>query len=515
MNQSNPLAQEAPPAAVDGSVSQRTAHGVFYAAGGQILLAVVSWFGGIFLSRLLSVKDFGIYAICSFVVLKISTLSDLGLNTKLIHDTDDPTASQQRSVFSLNVMVSLGFYGVFYALTPVLSQVLGIGSDANSFCRLLGLIILCQPLQTLPVALLSRRLRYDLLISTEVAGGIAYQIAAVILAYRGFSFWSFGYAALLSVAVRTFLLSWHSPWRPGLAWDSSYLKSSVRFGGAFQLSGLTSAVRDNLATLVGGPFFGPSAVGLLNWSLRLSWVCTQAFTAVSTRISFPSLSRMRSDAALFGRALTKMLRYANLVTLLTLSVVAALLPEMIHLVFSDKWLPAVPLFYCFAIRMVGANYTTLLDFGLKAQGHPEKSLKILTLWTAWEFGIALAGLKLGYQWIAISSALTIWGAVAWLHRELNALTPVRLWIATRSSVIAAAVTFVVLHFGKTGRVNSLAHFAVAGIAGGLIYVCTVLAVDGLDIWREIRADLPVWRKTNTTVPSDSKLMEASTCEFSS
>jgi O-antigen/teichoic acid export membrane protein len=210
-----------------------------------------------------------------------------------------------------------------------------------------------------------------------------------------------------------------------------------------------------------------------------------------------------------------MLRYANLVTLLTLSVVAALLPEMIHLVFSDKWLPAVPLFYCFAIRMVGANYTTLLDFGLKAQGYPERSLKILTLWTAWEFGIALAGLKLGYQWIAISSALTIWGAVAWLHRELNAFTPVRLWIATRSSVIAAAVTFVVLHFGKTGHVNSFAHFAVAGIAGGLIYGCTVLAVDGMDIWREIRADLPVWRKTNTTEPSDAKLMEASTCEFSS
>jgi O-antigen/teichoic acid export membrane protein len=500
MNFTTPSAQRQAPKP-DRSVVQRTAHGVLYAAGGQITLALVSWFGGIFLSRLLSVKDFGIYAICSFVVLKLSALSDLGLNTKLIHDTSDPSASQKRSVFSLHLLVSLAFYGIFYAITPVLSVVLGIGRDANAFCRLLGLIILFQPLQTMPVALLSRRLRYDLLTSTEVAGGIAYQIAAVILAFRGFSFWSFGFAALLSTLVRTLMLLAYSPWRPGIAWDSAYLRYCVRFGGAFQLSGLTSAVRDNLVTFLGGPFFGPSAVGLLNWSLRLAWNCTQAYTAISTRVSFPSLSRMRSDPALFGSTLTKMLRYMTMATLLTLSIVAALLPEFIHLVFSDKWLPAVPLFYCFAIRMAAGNYTTLLDFGLKAQGYPERSLKILTLWTIWEFALALAGLKLGYQWIAISSALAIWGAVLWLYRELNSLIPVRIWSASRSSVIAAAVTFLVVHFGKAARVNSLAQFAVAGILGVLIYVCTALAVDGPEAWREVRNDLSILlghRNTRTT-----------------
>lgn len=498
------------------SVAQHTAHGFLYAAGGQVVLALVSWFGGIFLSRLLSVKDFGIYAICSFVVLKLSTLSDLGLNTKLIHDTNDPSVSQKKSVFTLNLMVSLAFYGLLYAATPLLSMALGIGSDANAFCRLLGLIILFQPLQTLPVALLSRRLRFDLLTSTEVAGGIAYQIAAVILAFRGFSFWSFGYAALLSTVVRTLMLLTYSPWRPGIAWDGAYLRHCVRFGGAFQLSGLTSAVRDNLVTLIGGPFFGPSAVGLLNWSLRLSWVCTQAYTAMSTRVSFPSLSRMRADPVLFGAAVSKMLRYVTLATLLTLSIVSALLPELIHLVFSDKWLPAVPLFYCFAIRMVAANYTTLLDFGLKAQGYPERSLKILTLWTVWEFGFALASLKLGYQWIAISSALAIWGAVIWLYRELNSLVPVRIWSASRSSVIAAAVTFAVLHFGKGMHVNSLAHFALAGIIGAVIYFSTVLVVDGREGWREGKKYLSILlggRKDPAPIPlSTVGPLEEGRCE---
>ncbi|MBK5295259.1 MAG: oligosaccharide flippase family protein [Acidobacteriia bacterium] len=517
MNANTPSAKGQAAPKPDRSVVQRTAHGILYSAGGQILLALVSWFGGIFLSRLLSVEDFGIYAICSFVVLRLSALSDLGLNTKLIYDTNDPSTSQQRSVFSLHLLVSVAFYGIFYAITPVLSVVLGIGRDANAFCRLLGLIILFQPLQTLPVALLSRCLRYDLLTSTEVAGGIAYQIAAVILASRGFSFWSFGYAALLSTVVRTMMLFAYSPWRPGVAWDSAYLSRCVRFGGAFQLSGLTAAFRDNLVTLIGGPFFGPSAVGLLNWSLRLAWVCTQTYTAVCTRVAFPSLSRMRSDPALFGAALTKMLRYVNLATLLTLSIVAALLPELIYLVFTDKWLPAVPLFYCFAMRMVASNYTTLLDFGLKAQGYPERSLKILTLWTIWEFAFALAGLKLGYQWIAVSSAVAIWGAFVWLYRELNFLTPVRIWSASRSSVIAAAVTFVALHFGKAERVNSLAQFAVAGILGGIIYIGTVLAVDGREVWGEIRNDLSVLLSRPNTRATEAR-MEAvrppeDRCEF--
>src|SRR6185295_19894554 len=59
-------------------VIHRTAKGVLYASAGQVLLFLISWGGGIFLSRLLSISDFGVYAIVSFLVLRASSLSDLG-----------------------------------------------------------------------------------------------------------------------------------------------------------------------------------------------------------------------------------------------------------------------------------------------------------------------------------------------------------------------------------------------------------------------------------------------------
>jgi len=474
----------------DGGVGQRTGRGAVYVASGQTLLRLVGIVGGVCLARLLSPRDFGIYSVTAFMILQLGALADLGLGAKLIHDVDPPSLSQKRSIFTFHCAAAVVIYGVFYWVAPLVSRLFLLGHDGVAFGRALGLVILIYPFRPIPSALLNRGLQFGPLAVAEVTGGVLFQVAAVTLAFLGFSYWSFGAAFLLSAAVRTLVVNAYCPWRPGLAWDGAYLRRCLRFGGAFQLSTLTSVVRDNLNSILGGPFFGPTAVGLLSWAYRLASYGSQTYVGICANVSFPSLSRLRSDPQVFDAALTKMLRYVNLATFLSLSVVVALASEVVHLVFTDKWTPAIPLFYYFAVRMVACNYTTMFDLGLKAQGHPERSLKIVSAWTAWEIGLAAVGaLMFGYAGIAISSAVGAWLAAAWLYRELSRHAPINFWHSTRTPALGAAVTLVILHWGKGQWIGTLPRLGLAIIAGALVYLGVCFLAEGSRFLNEIKADL--------------------------
>jgi O-antigen/teichoic acid export membrane protein len=473
----------------DGIVRQ-TARGVLYAASGQVFLLLLGLVGGVLLARLLSPKDFGIYAVTSFVVLQLGAFAELGLNTKLIHQDESPSLTEQHSVFTLHFFIALCAFSTLCAAAPLVAPLFKLDGAAINFIRLVGFIILMQPFQTVPAAVLNRGLRYDCLTLADVVNGLVYQLIAVILAFLGFSYWSFGAAAVLAYMARISVLSYFCPWKIGLAWDPSYLRRCVRFGGTFQLSSFTALARDNIITFLAGPLFGPTAVGFLNWALRLAWVCTQTFVGVCARISFPSLSRMRSEPALFRSAITKMLRYVNLCTFCTLSVVSGLAPETVRLVYTNKWAPAIPLFYLFAIRMVLGNYTTLFDLALKAQGSPERSLTISSAWTILEWIVALVALDFfGYTGIAISAAACIWFAVVWLYREVALLSAADLWRASATPALCGAVTFLTLYWGKGERIQGLPGLLVGGLCGLVLYLGTALVVERRDFWTELSQDI--------------------------
>lgn len=485
-------------------IAHATSRGVLYAGLGQAFTFAFSLAGGILLARLLTPAHFGLYALVSFLVVKLNALVEVGLSAPLIHQRQEPSLREQRTTFTFHCIASALIYALVFSLAPALALLFQLTDDGITLSRVTAFLLLLHPLRTIPVALLSRRLNYVALSAAEIVDASVYQITAVIFATLGHAAWSFAYAALLSTVSGIFLLYLLSPWRLGFAWDAAALLRSLRFGTAFQLSSLTAVIRDNVITLIGGPLFGPNAVGLLNWALRLPWVCTQAFVAVSVRVGFPSLSRIRDDSSAFNTAITKMLRYVNLTTFLCLSVVTALTPDIVHLVYTDKWIPAIPFVYLFAVRMVAGNYTTFLDLSLKAQGYPERSLKVLSLWTLGEAVLTLVlAVILGPMGIALAAALGIWFAIAMLRREFSSLLPLSFRDATVVPCLSAGITFLALCLIRKLAITTLPHLAATIVGGMLLFILVARALAGRTLWNEFRSDLARALRSVTLSPRQS------------
>jgi PST family polysaccharide transporter len=199
---------------------------------------------------------------------------------------------------------------------------------------------------------------------------------------------------------------------------------------------------------------------------------------------------LKADRIHFARTLETQLRYLALVTTLTLSLALALAPELIHFIFTDKWAPALLLFYFYAIRMIAGTYTTLLDLGIKALGYPDTSLRILSWWTLWECALALASvLLLGYKGLALSAALAIWPALYLLHQELRRHVSISLVRPSTTPIVSGAVCFLGLLLTKKALVAGPLTLLATLLAGVVLYALTATALEGPRLWTRLTADL--------------------------
>jgi PST family polysaccharide transporter len=489
-----PPAETALGGAVPGLL-RRTAWAIASVGVSQIVLVGIGLVGNLLLSRVLTPRDFGIYAIAALVLDRVGPLADLGLHNRLVHDRDPPTPRHYRSVFTLQLGLAVVAFAAIYLLAVPVARVFRLEEDSVDLIRFMGSITLLVPIEIIPRVQLTRRLAYGRLSVVDLSLALGFQATAITLAYRGFGYWSFGFAAMAGVIVRALVLNLLSRWPLGLAWDATYLKSSLRFGGAFQLSTLTSVPREMVPSVLGGLLFGPTAVGLLNWAYRLAVSCSDTLVAVVSRVAFPALSRLRDAPDVFAKVLRRMLQYANLFALGALSVVGALLPEIVEVAFTTRWMPAVPLFYWYAVRLAGTSYTSVLDFALRAQGHPKRSLLVLGTWTLMDWLAAVAcALLFGYVGIAASAALWVWVTNAWLYREVARRTPLRLDRTSLTPWLSAAATFGALHLAKGAWVRSWTGLLGGLALGAALYAAACLSLSGRRFWAELKNDVKLLRR---------------------
>jgi O-antigen/teichoic acid export membrane protein len=294
-----------------------------------------------------------------------------------------------------------------------------------------------------------------------------------------------------------------APWPVGFRLQLAGMGKTVRFGLLFQLSSLTSLFRDHIGVVLGGPLFGPQAVGYLNWAKNTTYYTSQIFTQVVSRVAFPSISRVQDDPLAVGRMTQAIFKYVNLFTFPLIFILTALLPEFVAVVFTDKWRPAIPAFYFLSLRMLGSNVTTLYISVLNALGEVKISLRILVWWTLADWALALALLPFGFTGIAMAYGFSVLPVSIWLLRELNRFTRVNLMRSLYTPLFLSAAAGAFIFILKSKFTPSWG--VVLGLAGvGLLsFVLLLLMVEQKVLLAEGKAFLLAVLKRESTELTDS------------
>ena len=473
-----------------GDWRRRAARGLVALMVRDAVIRALALASHIVLARLLSPETLGAFAVVLFAVGLFDAIGELGLSGALVQRRDSLTRADQHTAFTLQALIEGASVALIWLAAPALATLYRLPPHTIPLLRWLSLSLLISTLALIPEARLERELDYRRLSLAGALRAAVYHITAMALAVAGFGIWSLGLAFLASVAAGTAILWAFAPWRPGWGWNRASLRWLLRFGRPFQAQRLVHLAKDNVAPAL-GMVYGSGGVGYLNFAGRLAALAA-APVALVNRVSFAAYARVQDDRQALGATLELALRWTALLSFPLIALLCGLGRPIVHLIYTDKWLPALPALYLLCAEAFFGLLTGLLMPVLQATGRLTVALRLSLVWAGltWVLALALAWSPLAFAGVAAAYALSTPLAALLLARQVRTVASVRLLPNAGPAAAAAAVAGVIMALFASQMGGGLAVLAVAAAAGLALYAALIAWWQG----RRLLADLRELRR---------------------
>jgi O-antigen/teichoic acid export membrane protein len=373
----------------------------------QILVKVIFFAGNIILARLLAPEIFGIYAIVNFVVTFFSTFGDVGIGAALIQKKGELNREELSTTFWLQQMLVWLVVGVVVLIAPLALKVYpSLPPVGVWLIRAMAVSFLFSSLKTIPAILMERDIDFKRIAWVDITENLAFQAVAISCAFMGLEAWSFILAAITRSLLGAVIIYALSSWRPSFHYRFESVKGLVRFGLPYQGNQLLNFVKDAVTPLFVGVYAGAAAVGYVNWARNVAFAPLMLSESFG-RVAFPAFSKLQDEKELLTRTIERSVRILTLIMFPTTAIMVALGPEITHVVFTDKWLPAIHAYYLFCFTPFLMGITLPMASAIFSLGQSKLMLIMTIILIAIEWGVGVpAIIKMGFTGIAITQPIS-------------------------------------------------------------------------------------------------------------
>ncbi len=388
-------------------------------------------------ARLLATDSFGVYALLVVAVNFLTMAVDFGCKTAVAQMIASSDPSRQEAIASNALVFRI-------AVLVVVSSIVWLARGASFLFDRSGGLLKYSVYIPAMLAVVS----LDELLTAALQGLRAYHYVAIGQALHSVLRLSLSIVllVLLKLGLPALIYSWivaHAvsaayqylilPLPKRLRWQRPLLGAMLRFGLPLQGDRFLWSVSGPVAVALLSRFLGTSAVAFYNVASRIPNALlglAQSYVDVYFPTMTNLLTRDRKEQAC--RMLNHSLRLLSFG--LGLIALAAVLfsQQVIHLLFSDKYLPSTTIFSLLMIALPPAVLGTLLGYTLTAASHPERSLGQNLVRTA----VSIAAKFL---------LIPILGLVGPAYADLGGhyvANSVSLWLLRRSGIVATVGSLV-------------------------------------------------------------------------
>jgi O-antigen/teichoic acid export membrane protein len=477
----------------------RTISGAFItiaSQGTQFLLNLASI---MVLARLLTPKDFGLYAMVTTVMGFLWMFQDAGLSTATVQ-RQQITHEQVSNLFWVNV----GVGGVTTLLVAALSPVVAWFYREP---RLVGVTLVLSGTFLLTsatvqhIALLNRQMRFGLVAMIYIVSLLGGVLTGVGMALLGYGYWALVGASVMQVAIRLVLAWLISGWRPQLPSRNTQTWHMLTFGANITAGSLIHSLARGADNLLIGRFFGAAAVGLYSRASILLIRPLEQFTTPINAVLVPVLSRLQTQPERYRRTFLRAYEAMALISFLSTGLLLPLARPVTLVVLGPRWEEAAPIFAAFSIAALCIPLAGASTWLFQTQGRGKDWLFFSFLGSCITVASYVAGLPFGPAGLAISYSVGgLFIGVPTLYyfagRE-GPVTTADLWTGIFRYlplwIVVCVVTWLVhLRFVNSAPLVQLVVCAPVGLLSGLLLIYIVrpmrrTAVALTDILQELIA----------------------------
>lgn len=287
------------------NLKQNFFKGIAYTALAKYSGILISIIIGAVLARLLSPAEFGVVALVTVFISFFNILSDMGIGPAIVQNKE-LTEKDVQSIFLFSISLGVVLSLLFFLSSTIIAYFYN-NTELIPLTRLLSLTVLFSAFKIVPNALLLKKLKFKKVGLATVFVQLFSGIFAVILAYKGFSYYALVYKSIFDGFFTFLIFYWLSPIKLKFDLQKSSINKIMRFSTFQFFFNFINYFSRNLDNLLIGKFISPTALGFYDKSYQLMLMPVQNLTHVITPVLHPVLSEFQNDKVLIYKAYRKML----------------------------------------------------------------------------------------------------------------------------------------------------------------------------------------------------------------
>jgi len=331
------------------SIRKNIGSGIFYTALSKYSRVIISIFISAALARLLTPKEFGMVAIVNVFLAFFNLLSNFGIGPAVIQKKE-LSDEEISSIFSFSILFGFGLALIFYFISPMIASFYN-NDVITDIARLMSLAILFQSLKVVPNALNLKKLRFKEIGIISIAVYVVSGIVAIILAYKGFSYYALVINSILSGLLAFIAFYILEPVKISLIIRISALKKIARFSVFQFFFNFINYFSRNADNLLIGKFFGAAPLGFYDKSYRLMMMPVQNLTHVITPVLHPVLSQYQNEKKTIYNAYYKVVKLLSVIGLPLSVFLFFNANEIINIIYGPQWEQSIPVFKLLALTV--------------------------------------------------------------------------------------------------------------------------------------------------------------------
>lgn len=328
----------------------------------------------LFLARLLSPEDFGVVGMAMVFAGVVDGFVDFGMGQALVQK-QKVTEEQTNTVFYVNMLM-----GLFLSVCMFCAA--GLAADyfrmpiVKPVMQALSFTFIIRGFNCVQKAQMTKELDFKTPFIAEISGGIISGTIGILLAFGGYGVWSLVISQLLGGVISLVIIWIKSDWRPKWIFHLNSIRELWQFGYKLSLAQLIEVGINRLDALMIGRVFSATVLGFYYRAGSLINLVVQYSFSSFSGVLFPMFSKVQHDVALVRNYLRKILHLTSFTFFGLSGFMFLLAPEIITILFSDKWLPSVPFFRILAVFSFSSPLDGLYFSVLQSLGKSSAILRI-------------------------------------------------------------------------------------------------------------------------------------------
>jgi lipopolysaccharide exporter len=353
---------------MSSSILIKSARGSVYNIAVSAITILLGFTRSVLLMRLLGVDSFGVITLALFFSTFILPLSTLGIDNALIQEKL-PTKNSFSTHFSLRILLNLLVIVLSFLFSPLL-RLFYDDLLVNVFLILMVISLLESSYAT-PMVVLRRDLRFGPIAILNLCTSLAMTVITPLLAYLGFGIWSLVVEHALGPLVRWIgIWIFIHPWRLTFKIDIKEARAQIKFGAQVVFSNLLGILLDRFDDFWTGTALGATALGYYSRAYELAQYPERVLATPITNVFFSTYAAIQDKRIELSKAFFRSSSFLVRAGLLLSIILFTITPELVILLFTDKWLPIVPIFQLMLIYIILDPFYNNLSFLLIGVGQP-------------------------------------------------------------------------------------------------------------------------------------------------